>query len=68
MFVNISNFTVHQNVIIASEWFQIGAFCKFTDSRETKAQKKALAIYQKYEQDALNYNQQLAYENGMVSL
>lgn len=65
MYVNIvSHHFIRQNLVTVSEWFQIGSFAHWIDSKETKQRK----LYEQYEQQAMEYSQQIAYENGIVSL
>jgi hypothetical protein len=64
MYINIvSHHFVQKNLIAVSEWFQLGMTAVWKDSKETKQRK----LYKQYEQQAIDYSNQIAYENGMVS-
>lgn len=60
----VSHHFIRQNLITASEWFQLGSIAVWKDSKETKQRK----LNEQYEQQAMDYSNQIAYEQGMVSL
>jgi hypothetical protein len=63
MYINIvSHHFVQQNLITVSEWFQLGMIAQWKDSQETKQRK----LYKQYEQQAIEYASNIAYENGIV--
>ena len=60
----VSHHFVKQNLIIASEWFQLGMIAQWKDSKETKQRK----LNEQYEQQAMDFTNEIAYENEMVTI
>lgn len=57
----VSHHFVRQNLITASEWFQIGSFCSWNKLKETKESEKL-------EKAALLYKQNNLYEQRLMTI